>query len=233
MPSYALGVDYGTLSGRTVLVNVDTGEELASAVHEYPHGVMDTALPDGTPLGNDWALEHPQDWLEVLETTIPAVLRKAGVDPEDVVGIGTDFTACTILPVLADGTPLCFLPDYRNRPHAYPKLWKHHAAQSYANRLNAVARERGEPWLANYGGKISSEWAIPKMWQVLEEDEEIYKAADRFIEAADWIVWQLCGRETRNACTAGYKETWNKRTGFPSEEFFAALDPRLTHLSMM
>lgn len=230
MSLYALGVDFGTLSGRTVLVDLATGEERASAVYEYPHGVMDTALPDGTPLGDDWALEHPRDWIGVLQVTIPAVLEQAGARADEVVGIGTDFTACTLLPVKADGTPLCFLPAYMNRPHAYPKLWKHHAAQRYANRLNAVAEERGEPWLANYGGKISSEWAVPKMWQVLEEDEAVYNAADRFIEAADWIVWQLCGKETRNACTAGYKEIWNKRMGFPSDDFFAALDPRLAHV---
>ena len=230
MSLYALGVDFGTLSGRTVLVDLATGEERSSAVYEYPHGVMDTALPDGTPLGDDWALEHPRDWIGVLQVTIPAVLEQAGARADEVVGIGTDFTACTLLPVKADGTPLCFLPTYMNRPHAYPKLWKHHAAQRYANRLNAVAEERGEPWLANYGGKISSEWAVPKMWQVLEEDEAVYNAADRFIEAADWIVWQLCGKETRNACTAGYKEIWNKRMGFPSDDFFAALDPRLAHV---
>ncbi len=191
---------------------------------------MDTALPDGTPLGTTGRSEHPRDWIGVLQVTIPAVLEQAGARADEVVGIGTDFTACTLLPVKADGTPLCFLPAYMNRPHAYPKLWKHHAAQRYANRLNAVAEERGEPWLANYGGKISSEWAVPKMWQVLEEDEAVYNAADRFIEAADWIVWQLCGKETRNACTAGYKEIWNKRMGFPSDDFFAALDPRLAHV---
>ena len=139
MSLYALGVDFGTLSGRTVLVDLATGEERASAVYEYPHGVMDTALPDGTPLGDDWALEHPRDWIGVLQVTIPAVLEQAGARADEVVGIGTDFTACTLLPVKADGTPLCFLPAYMNRPHAYPKLWKHHAAQRYANRLNAVA----------------------------------------------------------------------------------------------
>jgi len=230
MARYTIGVDYGTLSGRAVLVNIDTGEELASAVHAYPHAVMDSKLPDGTLLGHDWALQHPGDWIEVLRETIPAVLKQAGIDAADVVGVGTDFTACTILPTTAEGVPLCFLPQYKSRPHAWPKLWKHHAAQDHANRLNAVAIERKEPWLANYGGKISSEWAIPKLWQVVEEDEEIYNTADRFIEASDWIVWQLCGKETRNACTAGYKGLWNKRTGYPSPEFFAALDSRLENV---
>ena len=123
--------------------------------------------------------------------------------PSDVVGIATDFTASTPLPTLRDGTPLCsLLPD---RPHAYPKLWKHHAAQPEADRVNAVAEERGEPWLARYGGRISSEWEFAKALQVLDEDPEIYDRAERWIEAADWIVWQLCGQEVRNVCSTGYK----------------------------
>jgi len=227
---YVIGVDYGTLSGRALLVNAHTGEEIASAVYEYPHGVMDKELPGGTRLGPDWALQDPQDYLDVLGHTVPQVLKDSGVSPDDIIGIGTDFTACTVLPVKADGTPLCFLPQYKNRPHAYVKLWKHHAAQDQANRLNEIAAERGEKWLNNYGGKISSEWAIPKIWQILEEDPEIYHAMDRFIEAADWIIWQLCGKETRNSCTAGYKEMWNKRTGFPVDDFFCALDPQLEHV---
>ncbi|MDF1495673.1 ribulokinase [Caproiciproducens sp. CPB-2] len=230
MSKYTVGVDYGTLSGRAVLVDVQTGKELASSVYEYPHGVMDKNLPDGTPLGHDWALQDPQDYLDVLADTIPAILKESGVSPDDVIGIGTDFTACTVLPVKADGTPLSFLPAYKSRPHAYVKLWKHHAAQDKANRLNEIAAARNEPWLKNYGGKISSEWAIPKIWQIVEEDPEIYDAMDRFIEAADWIIWQLCGKETRNSCTAGYKEIWNKRTGFPSDDFFKALHPKLEHV---
>lgn len=230
MAKYTIGVDYGTLSGRAVLVNVKTGEEVASSVYEYPHGVMDSELPSGKKLGKDWALEHPMDYLEVLFNTIPAVIKESGISGDDVIGIGTDFTACTIVACKKDGTPLCFLPEYKDEPHAYVKLWKHHAAQKYANKLNEIAEERNENWLLNYGGKISSEWAIPKIWQVLDEAPEIYDATDRYIEAADWIIWQLCGRETRNSCTAGYKEIWNKKNGFPSDDFFKALDPRLEHV---
>lgn len=230
MEKYTIGVDYGTLSGRAVLVNARTGQELADAVYEYPHAVLDEQLPCGVKLGTDWALQHPQDYLDVLAHTIPEVLKKSGVSADDVIGIGTDFTACTILPTKRDGTPLCFLPEYEREPHAYVKLWKHHAAQDKANRLNEIAEARGEKWLKNYGGKISSEWAIPKIWQVLDEAPEIYAAADRFIEAADWIIWQLCGKETRNSCTAGYKEIWNKKTGYPSPDFFKALDPHLENV---
>lgn len=230
MSKYAIGVDFGTLSGRAVLVDVKTGEELASSVYEYPHGVMDEEIPCGRKLPPDWALEHPQDYLDVFANTIPDVLKTAGVSADDVIGVGVDFTACTLLPVKKDGTPLCFLDEFKDNPHAYVKLWKHHAAQDKANKLNEIAQSRGEKWLSRYGGKISSEWAIPKIWQVLDEAPEVYEAADRFIEATDWVVWQLTGRETRNACTAGYKAIWSKRDGYPSKEFFAALDPRLENV---
>lgn len=230
MAKYSIGVDYGTLSGRALIVNNETGEELSSAVFEYPHSVMSECLPSGKRLGFDWALQHPQDYLDVLYNTIPAVLKESGVSKDDVTGIGLDFTACTILPAKKDGTPLCFLEEYKDEPHAYVKLWKHHAAQHLANKLNEIAEERNEPWLKNYGGKISSEWAIPKIWQVLDEAPEIYDAADTFIEAADWVVWQLSGKENRNSCCAGYKEMWNKKTGYPSKDFFKALDPRLENV---
>ena len=156
MGRYAIGLDYGTLSGRAVLIDVATGEELASSVYEYPHGVMDEALPNGAKLPPDWALQHPSDYIGVLANTIPAVLKESGVNPGDVIGVGADFTACTVLPVKADGTPLCFLPEFEGEPNAYVKLWKHHAAQDKATRLNEIAASRGEKWLGNYGGKISS-----------------------------------------------------------------------------
>ncbi|MBE6607821.1 MAG: ribulokinase [Ruminococcaceae bacterium] len=230
MKKYSIGLDYGTLSGRAVIVDIENGKELASSVMEYPHAVMDKALPTGEILEADWALQHPQDYLEVLAYTIPEVLKISGISPDDIIGIGVDFTACTLIPIKADGTPLCFLDEYKHNPHAWVKLWKHHAAQDEANELNRIASERNEPWLKNYGGKISSEWAIPKIWQVLNEAPEIYDAADKFIEASDWIIWQLCGKETRNSCAAGYKALWNKTTGYPSKEFFKALDPRLENV---
>ena len=227
MGKYTIGVDFGTLSGRAVLVDVTTGNELGSSVFEYPHGVMDEKLPDGTKLGVDWALQQPQDYLDVFSHTIPDVLKKTGISPEDVIGIGIDFTACTILPVKADGTPLCFLKEFQSNPNAYVKLWKHHAAQDKANQLNEIAEKRGEDWLPRYGGKISSEWVVPKVWQILDEAPDVYAATDFIIEAADWVIWQLTGVQTRNACTAGYKAIWHKKKGYPSKDFYRALDPRL------
>src|SRR3954468_21014113 len=222
---YVVGVDFGTLSGRAVVVRVSDGAELGSAVCDYPDGVIERTLPEtGERLGSSWALQDPDDWREVLRTAVPTAVEDAGVDPAAVVGIGTDFTASTPLPALADGTPLCERPEFRDRPHAYPKLWKHHAAQAQADRITALAEERGEPWLARYGGMISSEWQYAKALQVLEEDPEVYDTMDRWIEAADWIVWQLCGEETRNACTAGYKGI-RPDGRFPSREYLEALNP--------
>ncbi len=230
MSKYTIGVDYGTLSGRAVLVEVGTGKEVASAVYEYPHAVMDTQLPCGKKLGQDWALQYPQDYVDVLYHTVPEVMKQSGVKPDDVIGMGTDFTACTVLPVKHDGTPLCDLPEFAENPHAYVKLWKHHAAQDKANQLNEIAAARGEKWLKNYGGKISSEWLFPKLWQILDEAPEVYAAMDDFVEAADWIVWQLTGVQTRNSCCAGYKAMYNKTTGYPDKAFFKALDPRMENV---
>jgi len=231
MEKYVIGVDFGTLSGRAAVVSVRDGRELAHAVYDYPHGVMDRAIPTGRTLPPDWALQHPADWLEVLQHVIPEAIRLSGVAPEDLIGIGVDATACTVLPVKADGTPLCFLPEYRDVPHAYAKLWKHHGAQEEAERLNRIAAERGEAFLPRYGGKLSSESMIPKIWHTLNEAPEIYETADYFIEAADWIVWQLTGVLSRNACAAGYKSMWSKKDGYPDPSFFRALDPRLERVA--
>lgn len=230
MSTYAIGVDFGTESGRAVLVDVADGTHLASAVYPYAHGVIDDALPLAdreVRLPPDWALQDPADYIRVFQHTIPAVLRETGVDPADVIGLGIDFTACTMLPAKADGTPLCELPELRANPHAWVKLWKHHAAQPEADRINEVARATGQAWLDRYGGKISSEWFFSKALQILDEAPDVYAAADRLLEAADWVVWRLTGVETRNACTAGYKAMWSKRDGFPDRGYFAALDPRL------
>lgn len=160
----------------------------------------------------------------MLRYAVPAAVSAAGVDPAAIVGIGIDFTACTVLPTTADGIPLCEDPELRDRPHAWVKLWKHHAAQTHADRINALAHERAEPWIGRYGGKISAEWQYAKGLQMLEEDPEVYHRAERFIEAADWIVWQLCGTETRNVCTAGYKGILQDGQ-YPSEDFLTALNP--------
>jgi L-ribulokinase len=222
---YVIGVDYGTLSGRALIVRVSDGKEMGSAVFDYPNAVMDRVLnSSGKALGPDWALQDPNDYVEVLKHAVPEAIKASGINAADVVGIATDFTACTMIPVLEDGTPLCQLDEYKGNPHAYVKLWKHHAAQPHADRINATARERKEAWLPRYGGQISSEWELAKGLQILEEAPDVYKKMWKFVEAADWIIWQLCGTYVRNACTAGYKG--NLQDGkYPSREYFAALNP--------
>ena len=222
---YVVGVDYGTLSGRALVVRVSDGAEMGSAVLDYPHGVVDSVMPgSGRRLPPDWALQVPSDYVEVLRTAVPAAVEAAGIDPGDVIGIGTDFTACTMVPTLADGTPLCDTDEFRDEPHAYVKLWKHHAAQGQADRITDLARERGEGWLARYGGVISSEWEFAKALQLLEEAPEVYAVMEHWVEAADWIVWQLTDRYVRNACTAGYKGIHQDGV-YPSRDYLAALNP--------
>lgn len=233
---FVIGVDFGTLSGRAVVVRVSDGTELASAELVYPHAVMDIEFTAGTPLAKgefrqlppDWALQVPQDYVEVLKSAVPEAVSRAGINPAQVVGISTDFTACTMIPTLADGTPLCELPHFNDNPHAYVKLWKHHAAQHHADRINELAHSRNEPWIQRYGGLISSEWEFAKGLELLEEAPEVYRAMDRWVEAADWIVWQLCGSYVRNACTAGYKGILQDGY-YPSSEFLAALNPEFGH----
>ena len=226
---YVLGLDFGTESGRAIIVAVDNGEEVATAVMTYPHKVIDDVLPStGKKLPPDWALQDPRDYIQVIETAVPQALKQAGVKGEDIIGIGTDFTACTMLPIDTAGMPLCMKPEYETNPHAWVKLWKHHAAQPEADKINEIGAQRNEAFLARYGGKISSEWFFPKALQILDEAPEIYAAADRLIEAGDWLVLYLTGVETRNACAAGYKAMWDE--GYPSKEFLKALDPRFENV---
>ena len=230
MGKYTIGLDYGTLSVRALLLDIESGEEIATDVFEYPHRVMETQLPTGKRLPTGWALQHPLDYLKGLETVVKEVLRKGKIQPEDVLGIGVDFTASTVLPVKADQTPLCCLPEFENEPHAYVKLWKHHGAEEDTITINKIAEERGEKWLPLYGAKLSSEWMIPKLLETMRFAPEVYQKADRFMEALDWIIWTLTGKETRSACGAGYKACYHHQAGYPSKNFFKALHPMLENV---
>jgi L-ribulokinase len=224
--AYALGVDFGTESGRALLLDLRSGEEIAVSEVAYAHGVIDRELPQsGEQLPPDWALQHSDDWLAVLDSAIPAVLEQVPPAREAVVGLGVDFTSCTVLPVSADGLPLFTQERWCSRRHAWPKLWKHHAAQPIADRLNGVAAARGEVFLERYGGRISSEWYFPKLIELWLEDREVYDACYGFIEATDWIVWFLTGNERRQSCTAGYKAMWSQEEGLPSADYFEAAYP--------
>jgi L-ribulokinase len=237
-----LGIDFGTLSARALLVDADTGEELSTEVHEYAGGVIEETLPgDKKRLPPESALQNPADYLAALEKTIPKVLRAAKARADEVLGIGTDFTSCTVLPTRVDGTPLCFEKQWRQNPHAWVKLWKHHAAQPEANRINETGLRTKEYFLSAYGGRYSSEWLFSKLLETVNRAPEVYAAAERFLEAGDWIVWQLCGAERRCVSAAGFKAMWVYPTqmirgasdcpppayAYPGNEFFSALHPLL------
>ncbi len=229
---YTVGIDFGTLSGRALLVNVRTGEETASVVMDYPHAVIDDVLPaSGEVLPVNWALEDPRDYLAVLEYLIPALCAEARISPEQIVGLGIDFTCCTVLPIKADGTPLCALPEFERNKHAYVKLWKHHASQPYADRMNEVAAARGEDFPKYFGGKISSEWLFPKLLQTHKEAPEVTAAADYYIEAGDWLNFLLTGNQKRSYLFASYKAEYLPKVGYPSDEYLAAVDPDLPALA--
>ena len=227
MKQYAIGLDFGTLSVRALLMDIKTGEECAVSVFEYPHGVMEATLPSGEKLPNGFALQHPQDYMDGLISVIRGVMSQSQVKSEEVIGIGIDFTASTVFPVRADGTPLCMLEEFVNEPHAYVKLWKHHGGEAEATYIDNVIKERGEDWITLYGGKVSSEWMLPKVLETLNHAPNVYEAADRYMEAMDWITWMLTGVETRSVNGAGYKAFYNHQTGYPSKDFFAALDTRM------
>ncbi len=226
----ALGLDFGTESVRALLVDLN-GIEIASAVSKYARGQVLNALPDGEPLPALFALQDPNDWISSAASAVQEAMRSANVQPESVIGVGVDFTSCTMLPTTADGTPLCNVADFRREPHAWPKLWKHHGAQQQADRLTAVAKERNEDFLKRYGGVIGLEWFFPKVLEVLEQAPGVYDATEIWLEAGDWFVWQLvsgaAGELPRSTCQAGYKAMWSAEDGYPSTDYLNAVHPRL------
>lgn len=229
--SIALGLDYGTESVRAVFVETKTGKTLGEAVVPYHHGVITERLPDTkVRLGHDWALQDSADYLNGMVGAVKSAMKAGRIDGCRVCGIGISFTACTMLPAKADGTPLAWIDSLRKHPNAWCKLWKHHASQPQADEMNAVARKRGEEWLARYGGTISSEWFFPKALQAIEEDPKVWRAADVYIEAGEWLGWQLTGELTRSTCHGGYKQCWHKRDGYPSGAYLKAVHRELPKL---
>ena len=234
MSKCVFGFDFGTMSCRGVALSLDDGKLLASAEKEYSNGVISGNLPNSdVVLPPEWFLQSPEDWIESMEFVSKKMLSDGGISPDDVVGLGTDFTNCTLLPVLSDGTPLCMIDKYKHCPNAWPKLWKHHGAQKYAEEIEDYAKKHTD-WLKIYfGGSVSSEWVFPKVMQVLREDPEIYQAADYFIEAVDWIVQWMTGEVTRNYGILGVNAFWIKGRGFPDNDFLGALAPELKNIGEM
>lgn len=225
---YTIGIDFGTLSGRAVLAELDTGRILADSVGVYRHGVIDTCLPaTGERLPEGWAVQDPADYEEVLYAVVPAVIRKSGINSKDIVGVGIDFTSASILPVTAEGIPLCRLPEFQGEKNAYVKLWKHHAAHGQAGRIRALLSRELPGRLQTSMQTVSSESQLSKTLETLENAPEVYRRADRFLEAGDWITFLLCGEMTQSICAAGFKGLYDLKEGWPDARLLAKLHPEL------
>ncbi len=223
--TYVIGIDYGTLSARAMVARTSDGLVLSSCAQPYAHGVLTTALPDGTPLPQDFALAVPADYLAVLKVTVQAAIHEAGIPMECIVGIGVDATSCTVVPTDDTGTALAELPEFSGEPHAYIKMWKHHAAQPQADRLERLAVAEDAAFLKRCGNHISCEWMIPKIMEVREHAPQVYAKAHRFSDLCDWLTWRLTGELVRSTGAAGFKCHWSDDMGYPPPEFYNRLLP--------
>lgn len=230
MDKYVIGLDYGTLSARAVLVSVGRGEVAAESIYPYPHGILNTISGGDEELPVDFALQEIDDYVEAMYETIRTVVKQSGCRAEDVIGIGIDATSSTFLPLTISGTPLCKTEQFRTNPHAWLKLWKHHGAQEEADRMTELAAGRQEKFLMRCGGKVNAEWMLPKLTEIVLKAPDVYEAADNFMEVSDYLVFLLTGEMTRCMCHAGYKLLWNEEDAYPSEEFLRALHPNLSSL---
>ncbi|MCL4108199.1 UNVERIFIED_CONTAM: hypothetical protein GTU68_066122 [Idotea baltica] len=227
----SLGLDFGTESVRAILVDAK-GNQLGLATSEFSSGQIVDSLPGTkTKLPPHYALQDPNDWIDSAVEATRNAINHAQIQADDVVGIGVDFTSCTMLPTTTDGTPLCQLDEFMHSPLAWPKLWKHHGALSQTARMNEIARERQEPFLKTYGGIIGLEWLFPKILETAENCPEVADKAAVWLEAGDWFVWQLVGGSadnlSRSTCQAGYKALWSASTGYPPIEYLQAVHPYL------
>ncbi len=225
LSKYVIGLDYGTLSGRAVVADVRDGAILGESVMNYPHGLIEGKLPDGASLPSDYSLEDPNDYYNVLTRVIPAAVKESGINPNDIIGIGLDVTSSTFLPVDEDCIPLLNRVEFAPRPHAWMKMWKHHGAQPHADRITALMNERNEPFRDRVGCHVNSEWMLPKLLEIYEDDPEVFDAANSFAEAGDWLVFRLTGSETRSAGPFGYKLMRSADDDAPDRDFLEALAP--------
>lgn len=231
MSRYSIGIDFGTLSARAVVMDLSDGKVISSAVSEYAHGVITDNLPCGISLAVDWAVQIPQDYLDSLSESVRKAVKEAGVSPSDIAGIGMDVTASTMLPVDSNADPLCEDPKFSQDPNSYIKLWKHHAAQKYADLIEETARRSGSKLLDPFGGHISGEHFLPKAMQIAIESPELYDRSFRILEVGDWLVWKLTGKESRGYCAASFKTYYSEKDGDIPASFFSSISPSLENLS--
>src|SRR5512136_1276536 len=234
---YTIGLDYGTNSVRTLIVNVANGREVASAVWNYTHGTQGVILARDPNL----ARQHPADYVTGAAVTIKKALTLAkrsvrGFAPDQVIGIGVDTTGSPPLPVDRNGRPLAFDKRFAKNPAAMAWLWKDHTGVAEAAEITALARKIRPQFLAKCGGIYSSEWFFSKVLHCLRTAPEVFAAAHSWVECADWVPAMLTGTEapdklTVGVCAAGHKAMYNDDWGgFPDAEFLGALDPKLGEL---
>jgi len=230
---YTIGLDYGTDSVRSLIVNVETGEEVASVVYNYPRWKAGEYC---NPPVNQFR-QHPKDYLEGLEYTIKEALKQTpeGV-AENVVGISVDTTGSTPVAVDEKGIPLSLTAGFEENPNAMFVLWKDHTAVKEAEEINQLARKWDIDFTKYEGGIYSSEWFWAKALHIIRQDAGVFRAAYSWVEHCDWIPAVLTGNTNpktlkRSRCAAGHKAMWHEAfDGLPSEEFLTALDPMLAGL---
>lgn len=219
---YSLGLDFGTLSARAIIVDTKDGAPLGKdSIFTYPHAII-TEL-NGKVLPSFYAIQHPKDYIDALEFLLRDVTEKNGIDKEDIVGIGIDFTDCTFFPIDEDFTPLCFIDKYKNQPHAYAKLWKHHAKEEYAQKIHDAAISYDIDILSVTGNKMTSEFMIPKLYEIFCEAPEIYKSAYKFISAGDYIASLLIGKKLIHSKAFSAKQHFIDEK-YPDKAFFESID---------
>jgi L-ribulokinase len=234
---YAIGLDYGTNSVRTLLVNVANGREVATAVWEYEHGEAGVILTRDPNL----ARQHPSDYAKGAQVTIRKAIAQArkavrGFKPEQVIGIGVDTTGSTPIPVDREGRPLAFQKKFANNPAAMAWLWKDHTGVAEAAEITELAKKIRPHHLAKCGSTYSSEWYFSKILHCLRTSPEVFDAAYTWVECADWAPAMLTGTEapdrlTVGVCAAGHKAMYNGSWGgYPDAEFLSQLDPKLGDL---
>lgn len=238
MKRYALGIDYGTNSCRSLLIDLDNGSEVGSTVFNYPSGYMGILLDPKDP---HVARQNPQDYLDGLEAVTRGALAQAaekvpGFDVAQVVGIGIDTTGCTPIPVNREGTPLGLLPEFKGNLNAMVWLWKDHTGYAEAAEITKLANEIRPNIIAKCGGIYSSEWFWSKILRLRRTDPKVFEAAYSFVEHCDWLPAVLAGDTNpltlkRGVCAAGHKAMFSTEWGgLPDKEFLAKLDPALADL---
>lgn len=225
MATYTIGIDFGKNGCRALLVDTTDGSEVACSSVEYNNGIMINNFFNGVPLPENWAIADPQDYIDVVAEAVNEIVEN--VQASEIMGLGIAFSSCCVMPVKADGTPLCALPEFKNNPHAYIKVTRHRSAVKQAEKIGKLAKQYNEPWVATGKNEDSNEWMLPKVLEIIDEAPQIYEAADFFMEATDWLVWQLTGNPVRNAFSASFKAQIDDKGDGPSTEFLRAVNPML------